>query len=88
MKFHLSEHAQKRIVERNLPIPASNLKLRVTGKKTRRVLRETCKKSFTMKDRIFFRLNPSIIYVCKQIDVGEYLVLTAFDLNTNKKRED
>lgn len=84
MKFILSKHALRRITERELPIPTCSLKLRATGKKTRKVLRERCKR-FTTKDTIFFRLNPSIIYVCKQIDIAEYFVITAFDLNKYEK---
>lgn len=79
MIFHLTPHAISRITERNIPDP-NIVKIRVTGRKTRKTLRERCK-SFNHREFIYFSSGFKDIYVCKQIDVGEYLVITAFNIS-------
>lgn len=89
MQFKLTKHAQKRIDERGLPAPTSGMNLKPAGKKTRRAIRELCKKSGYKFDKVYwtYRLETSegikvVVYVCRQVYIGVYAVITAFVLQT------
>ena len=82
--FILTEHAQKRIIERDIPNP-KGLRLKPVGNKLKMKIRNSClKNGFKNQYRseyVYFQLRNLIIYVCIIIDVGIYKVLTAFILD-------
>lgn len=96
MQFTLTPHAQKRIEQRGIPVPDSGMNMKPAGRKTRRVIRELCLKSGIQFDKIYwtYRIDTSecrkiVVYVCTLVDVGSYLVITAFILNsvTNHQKD-
>lgn len=96
MQFSLTPHAKKRIEQRGIPVPDSGMNMKPAGKKTRRVIRELCLKSGIQFDKIYwtYRIDTSegrkiVVYVCTLVDVGSYLVITAFILNsvTNHQKD-
>lgn len=96
MQFTLTPHAKKRIEQRGIPVPDSGMNMKPAGKKTRRIILELCLKSGIQFDKIYwtYRMDTSecrkiVVYVCTLVDVGSYLVITAFILNsvTNHQKD-
>lgn len=85
MKFTLTEHASKRLLERCIPAPSDKLCLKAAGKKIKKLIREKCKLKGYEFDKIYWVLNHRIVYVCQIVDAGEYIVITAFDLKQDEK---
>lgn len=84
MKFKLSQHAQKRMIERSIPDP-NTLYLVVAKNTVRKKIIAQCKKNGYNKKYIYFRTDTEnlferVCFVCDQIGIGEYFVITAFRL--------
>lgn len=79
-KIDLSNHAKKRLEEREIPDP-NTLILKHAGKKLRRKVRESCKTlGCKTCEAIYFGyygLNVTYVFVCKQVDIGKFICLTA-----------
>ena len=53
----------------------------IVGKRTRRIIRQTClDKGCDLDEYIYFRNNRKEIFVTKQLNAGEYLLITAFKI--------
>lgn len=96
MQFTLTPHAKKRIEQRGIPVPDSGMNMKPAGRKTRRIIRELCAKSGIQFDKIYwtYQMDTSegrkiVVYVCTLVDVGSYMVITAFILNsvTNHQKD-
>ena len=86
MNFSLTTHAKWRIKQRCLPNP-NGLKMHPAGKKTARRIRLRCEKSGVKNawgsDYVYW-VHKTFIYVCVTTAPGNYLVITAWDLNAGK----
>jgi hypothetical protein len=86
MEFVLNKHAEERIWQRQLPSPV-NESLVIAKNKIKKQIRATCKKKGYQKDDVYWRTNrvrengQYAVYVCKQIDIAKYIVITAFWLD-------
>lgn len=86
MEFILSKHAIQRIWQRQLPSPI-NESLVICKNKIKKKIRATCTQNGWKKDDVYWRTNSVrengqyAIYVCKQIDIAKYIVITAFWLD-------
>lgn len=78
--FELTNHAKIRLIERNLPDP-NNLRLCRVSTRFMKKLRKRLK-SFN-SETIYFSYNQKFIYVCIQIDINHYKVITAFEFFEN-----
>lgn len=85
-KFELTDHARKRMKEREVLDP-NGLLLINAGRKTRRRIRESCKSmGCDNKEYVYLATrhlhthnkNPISVYICKAIDIGKYIVITVF----------
>lgn len=87
--FKLTKHAKQRLSERNIKPPKGTI-LYPVGKKTRRRIRESCEcHGCNTVDYIYFmtrggKIEDLFIYVCKQLDAGVFLLITAFKYKTLK----
>ena len=81
MKFKLTHHASRRIKERKMTNP-SKLNLRLPGKKYRALIRRKCNKNGFSGNYIYFINHSSRkpVYICYALGIGDYLVITAFNL--------
>ncbi len=78
--FTYTNHAFKRIKERQIPYP-DNLTLRCPGRKTRKKIRDACVKNGYKREYVFYihTSNKNIfVYVCLSTDIGKFLIITAF----------
>jgi len=82
--FNLTNHSKVRLLQRNIPEPY-NLKLQPAGQKIKRKLRVNCPEHDIHKNirngYVYWVYKQYIVYVCKQVDVAVYTVITAFDIN-------
>ena len=80
MKFIHTTHAQSRMKTRGIN-PPDGQTLTNVGKRTRRIIRQTCPdKGCDLDEYIYFRNNRKEIFVTKQLNAGEYLLITAFKI--------
>lgn len=81
MVFIITEHAKKRMEERNIPDPNS-LNLFPAGRNTKKKIRESCKKhgfkNYIGSEYIYFR-GGKYVFVCLIETVATYKVLTALE---------
>lgn len=82
MPFAITEHAKKRLVERGIRDP-NNARMRSVSKKMRGKIRAACKKKGYDPCRyVYFLSGTRTVYVTVCKDVGSYVLITAFELET------
>ena len=82
-EFTVTTHAKKRMKERNVPYPKKN-SLKPLGRKTRKKVRDSCKSMghdtrnfvYYMKEVVCDNSKYLAVYVCKQIEIGLFNVIT------------
>lgn len=82
-KFELTNHARDRIKERGIKDP-NGVVLKPIKKKhwTKKRIKELCVLEGFKNDYIYWKTKDNIntVYVCRQKDIGLYVVITAFNL--------
>ena len=79
MKFDITIHAKERMEERNISHP-NIVPLKAVGKNKKKKVRKACIiKGYNSLEYVYFSHGWNI-YVCKQIDIAHYLLITTFKL--------
>jgi len=87
MTFQISKHAAKRLKQRGIEDP-NDLPLVSCSKKTRRKIGQSRHNRIFEKGKYYFkRRNSPVIYICKLLKNGKYLLVTAFDLSEKDRTE-
>lgn len=80
MKFHITQHAKKRLRQRGIEKPNKTMGLTLLGKKgMRRIYRTMGIKIKRVPDTVYL-LHGNTVYVCQPIKPKEFLLLTAYKL--------
>jgi len=85
IKFYYSNHAKKRIKQRNLPY-ANEVKLVLAKKKYKRLIKLQCNKNRFKSNLFYFRedhteIKKIPVYVCQKCGKESFVVITAFNIN-------
>lgn len=86
MKFTVSKHAEKRIIERGLETPTEYMGLKPAGRNIKKRIRAACKGKGFERGKTYWHKKDGTVYVCVQTDIGEYHVITAFKLGDETKK--
>lgn len=79
-KIEISNHAMKRMKERNMPHP-KGLGLTVAGRSVKKQIRKRCPKEGFKQDHIYWthtRIEERYIYVTVQKGINHYILITCF----------
>ena len=82
MTFELTHHARQRLTERGIRDP-NTARMRSVSKKMRGKIRAACKKKgYDPSKYVYFLSGTRTVYVTVCKDVGSYVLITAFELDT------
>lgn len=79
-KFDITNHAQARMQERDIPHP-SEMGLSIANGKTKKLVKESCLKEGFKSDYVYWTqryLGFRYVYVCVQKDINHYILITCF----------
>lgn len=85
-RFSFTKHAEKRMRERDISDP-NKLSLVLAKNKAKKYIVQNCPKNKYRNDHVYFRTNNKgarSVFVCKVLGLGEYLVVTAFKIQSNE----
>lgn len=80
MKFIITKHAEKRIRLRGIEPPSEAMNLKGASKKVLKKIKRSCPESYGQPGIVYYTLNRRTIYVCRQIGVAKYVLITSFIL--------